>query len=47
MLPKAMEYIESAGLYVKETKEVWGYFVDKWRWYLEQRGRSNPLAERK
>ncbi len=41
LLPRALEYVKSAGVAVKENEEAWGYFQDKWKWYLEQRGASD------
>ena len=38
ILPRALEYVKSAGVAVKENEEAWGYFGEKWTWYLEQRG---------
>ena len=38
VLPRALSYVESAGVAVDENKTAWDYFGEKWRWYLEQRG---------
>lgn len=38
ILPRALKYVESAGVAVDENKKEWDYFTDKWKWYLEQRG---------
>lgn len=44
-LPKALEYVESEGRYVKENKAAWSYFEQKWNDYLETRGLKEPPYE--
>ena len=44
-LDLAMEYIEEAGRDVKENKENWGYFKEKWMKYLVLRGILDGKSE--
>ncbi|XP_054769098.2 ADP-ribosylhydrolase ARH1-like [Lytechinus pictus] len=37
-LPKVLDYVRSVGRDVKENKEAWPYFTDKWTSYLQERG---------
>ncbi|XP_076857086.1 ADP-ribosylhydrolase ARH1-like isoform X1 [Brachyhypopomus gauderio] len=39
--PIAKEFVKSAGYAVSETERDWGYFTEKWEWYLELRGLSS------
>ena len=43
ILPRALDYIQSAGIAVKENEEAWAYFGDKWKWYLEQRSTTSGI----
>ncbi|XP_070539701.1 ADP-ribosylhydrolase ARH1-like [Ptychodera flava] len=38
VLPRALEYVISAGKFVKENEEAWTYFGTSWKKYLETRG---------
>ncbi|KAK3528952.1 hypothetical protein QTP70_014149 [Hemibagrus guttatus] len=39
--PIAKEFVKTAGYAVPETEKDWGYFIEKWEWYLELRGLSS------
>ncbi|XP_036402259.1 ADP-ribosylarginine hydrolase [Megalops cyprinoides] len=39
--PIAKSYIQSQGYAVEETLRDWGYFTEKWEWYLSERGLSS------
>ncbi|XP_051521170.1 ADP-ribosylhydrolase ARH1-like isoform X1 [Myxocyprinus asiaticus] len=39
--PVAKQYVQTAGYAVDETEKDWGYFTDKWKWYLDLRGLSS------
>ncbi|KAI4898527.1 hypothetical protein NFI96_027909, partial [Prochilodus magdalenae] len=39
--PVAQEFVKTAGYAVSETERDWGYFTEKWEWYLELRGLSS------
>ncbi|XP_022525092.2 ADP-ribosylhydrolase ARH1 isoform X1 [Astyanax mexicanus] len=39
--PVAREFVKTAGYAVKETGRDWGYFTEKWKWYLELRNLSS------
>ncbi|XP_027014852.2 ADP-ribosylhydrolase ARH1-like [Tachysurus fulvidraco] len=38
--PIAKELVRLAGYAIPETERDWGYFTEKWEWYLELRGLS-------
>uniref|UniRef100_A0A3P8Z6F0 ADP-ribosylarginine hydrolase n=1 Tax=Esox lucius TaxID=8010 RepID=A0A3P8Z6F0_ESOLU len=38
--PIAKSFVQSQGFAVNETERDWGYFPQKWEWYLELRGLS-------
>ncbi|XP_066520303.1 ADP-ribosylhydrolase ARH1-like [Hoplias malabaricus] len=38
--PVVKEFVKTAGYAVSETEKDWGYFCDKWEWYLILRGLS-------
>ncbi|XP_071954557.1 ADP-ribosylhydrolase ARH1-like isoform X2 [Antedon mediterranea] len=38
VIPKVLEYVVEVGRDVKQNKDHWSYFVDKWKGYLETRG---------
>uniref|UniRef100_A0A3B4D3I3 ADP-ribosylarginine hydrolase n=1 Tax=Pygocentrus nattereri TaxID=42514 RepID=A0A3B4D3I3_PYGNA len=38
--PAAKEFVKTAGYAVEETERDWGFFTEKWEWYLELRGLS-------
>ncbi|TWW81317.1 [Protein ADP-ribosylarginine] hydrolase [Takifugu flavidus] len=40
-LPVAQNFVQGQGFAVAETERDWGYFGDKWQWYLNLRGISN------
>ncbi|XP_056882650.1 ADP-ribosylhydrolase ARH1-like [Takifugu flavidus] len=40
-LPVAQNFVQGRGFAVAETERDWGYFGDKWQWYLNLRGISN------
>uniref|UniRef100_H3DNN3 ADP-ribosylarginine hydrolase n=1 Tax=Tetraodon nigroviridis TaxID=99883 RepID=H3DNN3_TETNG len=37
-LPVAQSFVQGQGFAVAETERDWGYFCDKWQWYLDLRG---------
>uniref|UniRef100_A0A8C8S6V6 ADP-ribosylarginine hydrolase n=1 Tax=Pelusios castaneus TaxID=367368 RepID=A0A8C8S6V6_9SAUR len=37
-LPLAQDYVRDAGVATEPNMEAWGYFPDKWAWYLAERG---------
>ncbi|GLD57400.1 ADP-ribosylarginine hydrolase [Lates japonicus] len=39
--PIAKNFARGRGYAVEETERDWGYFCDKWQWYLDMRGISN------
>ncbi|XP_072522878.1 ADP-ribosylhydrolase ARH1-like isoform X2 [Salminus brasiliensis] len=39
--PVAREFVKTAGYAVSKTERDWGYFTDKWEWYLKRRGLSS------
>ncbi|XP_017294505.1 protein ADP-ribosylarginine hydrolase-like [Kryptolebias marmoratus] len=39
--PAARKFVQDRGFDVEETERDWGYFSDKWQWYLDQRGISD------
>ncbi|XP_011619710.2 protein ADP-ribosylarginine hydrolase-like isoform X1 [Takifugu rubripes] len=40
-LPVAQNFVQGQGFAVAETERDWGYFGNKWQWYLNLRGISN------
>ncbi|XP_035997659.1 ADP-ribosylarginine hydrolase [Fundulus heteroclitus] len=42
--PIARTIVKGRGFAVEETERDWGYFADKWQWYLDQRGLSNGVG---
>ncbi|KAK6329200.1 ADP-ribosylarginine hydrolase isoform X1 [Coregonus clupeaformis] len=38
--PISKSFVQSRGFAVRETERDWGYFTEKWEWYLELRGLS-------
>ncbi|KAL7857390.1 hypothetical protein SRHO_G00162890 [Serrasalmus rhombeus] len=43
--PVAKEFVKTAGYAVEETERDWGYFTQKWEWYLELRGLSSGTGQ--
>ncbi|XP_051968589.1 ADP-ribosylarginine hydrolase [Xyrauchen texanus] len=39
--PVAKKFVQSAGYAITETERDWGYFTDKWKWYLDLRALSS------
>lgn len=42
--PIAKTFAEGRGYAVEETLRDWGYFCEKWQWYLDMRGLSNGVG---
>ncbi|XP_064180692.1 ADP-ribosylarginine hydrolase [Anguilla rostrata] len=42
--PVAKSFVLSQGYAVEETKRDWGYFTEKWEWYLAERGLSSGVG---
>ncbi|MED6250916.1 hypothetical protein ATANTOWER_015159, partial [Ataeniobius toweri] len=42
--PIARTIVQGRGFAVEETERDWGYFCDKWQWYLDLRGLSNGVG---
>ncbi|KAE8277505.1 [Protein ADP-ribosylarginine] hydrolase [Larimichthys crocea] len=42
--PIAKNFVQGRGYAVEETERDWGYFCDKWQWYLDFRGISNGIG---
>ncbi|XP_028825688.1 ADP-ribosylarginine hydrolase isoform X1 [Denticeps clupeoides] len=38
--PVARKFVQSQGFAVEETERDWGYFTEKWEWFLQLRGLS-------
>ncbi|XP_029462935.1 protein ADP-ribosylarginine hydrolase-like isoform X2 [Rhinatrema bivittatum] len=37
-LPLVLEYVQSVGVDTEENVQAWPYFMEKWAWYLAERG---------
>ncbi|XP_004080352.1 ADP-ribosylarginine hydrolase isoform X1 [Oryzias latipes] len=42
--PIAKVFVQGREFAVEETERDWGYFCDKWQWYLDTRGISNGVG---
>jgi len=42
--PIAKMFVEGRGYAVEETLRDWGYFIEKWQWYVDTRGLSNGVG---
>ncbi|XP_063337356.1 ADP-ribosylarginine hydrolase isoform X1 [Pelmatolapia mariae] len=42
--PIAKNFVEGRGYAVEETERDWGYFCDKWQWYLDLRGLAHGVG---
>ncbi|MBN3307655.1 ADPRH hydrolase, partial [Amia calva] len=43
-MPAAKAFVQSAGYAVEESLRDWGYFSEKWSWYLSERGLSSGVG---
>uniref|UniRef100_A0A4W5LHV4 ADP-ribosylarginine hydrolase n=1 Tax=Hucho hucho TaxID=62062 RepID=A0A4W5LHV4_9TELE len=44
--PISKSFVQSQGFAVRDTERDWGYFTEKWEWYLDMRGfseRTGPV----